>query len=204
MGDLPIEAERYRYRVVIERGTRIAQTQGNNHRKREREPVHITDETYPRLPKRRAPLQRENVIELSSDPDEPNVPNVTPPEVQHTRTGSGRQISPVSVSSTEDESEEGNPFEELDDEVFEVEVPDSEEDSDFVDTSLDEDDVEITGEKSGSTVQEDTTDVLPESSGTNKDKGKEKAVPEEPILDLQEELECFICCISPSLPSSNG
>jgi len=72
-----------------------------------------------------------------------------------------------------------------------------------VDTSLDEDDVEITGEKSGSTAQEETTDVLPESSGTKKDKGKGKAVPEEPVFDLQEELECFICCFPLSLPSND-
>jgi hypothetical protein len=107
------------------------------------------------------------------------------------------------VSSSEDESE-GNPFEELDDEVFEAEVPDSEADDDLVDTSLDEDDVEITGEKFGSTVHEDTTHMLPESSGTTgrkMDKGKGKAVVEEPepILDLQEELECIICCLSPPL-----
>jgi hypothetical protein len=199
--DLADEAERYRYRVVIERGMRNGIIWNNNVRKREREAALIAEEANPRLPKRRTPLQRDNVIELSSDPDEPVRNGLG--GLQHSRTGSGRQISPVSVSSTEDDSE-GNPFEELDDEVFEAEVPDSEADDDLVDTSLDEDDVEITGEKFGSTVHKDTTDMLPESSGTSgpkMDKGKGKAVLEEPepILDLQEELECFICCLSPPL-----
>lgn len=200
MEDLPDEAQRYRYRLVIQRGLRNAQIQeGNNNRKREREVAGILDEAASRLPKRRLPPADNNVIELSSDPDEPNAGHVH--VGQHTRGGSGRQISPVSVSSTDDESDPGNPFEELDDEVFEVEVPDSEEDDDLVDTSLDEDEVEITGEKSGSAAQENTTDMLPESSGTrdkSKDKGKGNAV-EEPILDLQEELECFICCSPSSL-----
>jgi hypothetical protein len=201
--DLPDEAKRYRYRLRIERGSRIGILWDNlRKREREREAALIAEDANPRLPKRR---QRDNVIELSSEPDERPVRPVRNElrGLQHPRTGSGRQISPVSVSSTEDESA-ANPFEELDDEVFEVEVPDSEQDDDLVDTSLDEDDVEITGGKFGSTVHEDTTHMLPESSGTTgtkKDKGKGKAVLEEPepILDLQEELECFICCLSPPL-----
>jgi len=190
------EAQRYRYRLVLLRGVRNAQIQGNNSRKRDRDVIGFPDETASRLPKRRVPPW-ENVIELSSDPEEPTAPNV--PAGKHNRGASGRQISPVSVSSTADDSEGEHPFEELDDEVFENEDAESEPYSDLVDTSLDEDEVEITGEKLQSAAREDTTDELPESSAaaavkeSSKDKGKGKAV-EEPIFDLQEELECFICC----------
>lgn len=160
--ELPIEAEKYRYRVVIDRGTRNRET--GNARKREREAYN--DE---RQPKR----QREDVIELSSDGDEP-VTNT----LQRTVGGSGRRISPVSVSSSSDEDVEIGTDESFDDEMENTLVDDDGRDG---------------------TVKPEFGDMnnpvdLMASSGTtaSSDKGKEALV--HPFVDVQEELECFICC----------
>jgi hypothetical protein len=58
---------------------------------------------------------------------------------------------------------------------------------DYLEDTLLEEDVQL----------DDSNNPIGESSGTtDKRKGKEVEIPPaQPILDLQEELECFICCI---------
>jgi hypothetical protein len=84
----------------------------------------------------------------------------------------GRRLTPVTVdSSTEDSLQaQSDEFDFLD----------------YLEDTLLDDDVQLNDDK-----------PLGESSGTT-DKGKGKEVeilPAQPVLELQEELECFICCI---------
>jgi len=142
-----VEAQRYRYRVVIEQGTR------NELISRNRE-----DEVI--IEGRNNKRKRIHVIELSSDGDEPPRP---PP------MASGRRLSPVTVSSSTSDDE-----------------------SSFLD-----DDLENTLVQDNTLVEEreDTDDTSPESSMSSIDKGKEREVLMDLSLDLEEELECIICCL---------
>jgi len=145
--DLPVEAEQYRYRVVIERGTRNEPIP----RKRENEAI---------IDGRNGKRQRIDVIELSSDGEEPPRP---PP------TASGRRLSPVTVySSTSDD-----------------------------DSSYSDGDLENTLVEDNTLVEEkgDTDDTSPESSTSSIAKRKGTEVFVDLSLDLQEELECLICCL---------
>lgn len=110
---------------------------------------------------------REDIIELSSDADELPRPIV-----------SARRIIPVTVDSTTDES--------------------SDLDEDLENTLVDDVDLFI-AEKSTSSESDQSRDVSASSSGTGSpaDKGKGKEVMVEQFLDIQEELECFICCLLP-------
>jgi hypothetical protein len=94
----------------------------------------------------------------------------------------GRRASPLTISSTTDDD--------VDEE--ENEVIDSDAEMDFFDDTLVED----------ALSWKESTDVNPEpSSSSTPDKGKGKEIAK-PALDLQEELECFICCI-PLLEMTN-
>lgn len=102
------------------------------------------------------------------------------------RTTSARRVSPVSVSSTADssESEDNGQTEAL---AFL---------SGYV-SSNDYERAEITEDE-----EEDDSAIVveAESSGTSSsspDKGKGKEVDTQEPLNMQEELECFICCIFP-------
>jgi hypothetical protein len=112
---------------------------------------------------------------LSSDGDEPNLRPIA--------GGSGRRISPVSVNSSSDslvEVESSNGFNE-----------------DFENTLVD-DDVLYAGEKTATIDNDNSMKFSASSSGTSSppDKGKGKEIISQSVLDLQEELECFICCLS--------
>jgi FHA domain len=150
------EAERYRYRVVIQRGTRNRNEL--NSKKREREVI---------IEERQNKRPREDIIELSSDGDEPP------------RRVIGESIIPVTVDSTTDE--------------------DSDIEEDLENTLVDDVDL-FTGEKSTSSESGQSREVSASSLGTSSssaDKGKGKEVMLEQFLDIQEELECFICCFFP-------
>ena len=162
-----MEAERYRYILTLERGTR---NDSGPSRKRGRESV---DEGQ------RKRARDEDVILLSSDNDN------TRPFLS--RTTSGRRASPVSISSTTDssESEDKGQADDLqslpryvsgDDYQREDEVTEDEDEGEADSTML------VEAESSGTT-----------SSSPNKGKGKE--VDSQEPLNLQDELECFICCI---------
>lgn len=153
-----MEAQRYRYRVTIERGTRT--TPGTStapqSRKRGREPIDVE------VPRKRA--REEDVILLSSDNDE-----TRPVVVQG--GSSGRRFSPVSVTSgTIDTS--GTEDMDLDDTLVDDEISEA----DFLHSPK-----AVEGESSGTT-------------SPDKGKGKETDIQQQ-TLDLQEELECFICCL---------
>jgi len=135
---------------VIERGTR-----NPGARKRGRENV---------LDVRNVKRQREDVIELSSDTEDPMVP-------QRTSSGKELRIEVVSVSSGSDV-----------DDIFDKDP----------ETTLVDDEVQFTGESSRSNNNSPKSSLETPPS----DKGKGKEVYREPALDLQEELECFICCSS--------
>jgi hypothetical protein len=139
-------------------------------RKRERE---VTNEEGARKRPR-----EEDVILLSSDPDEPTVG-----VIESTPMTTGRRLSPVSVHSSSEDLESVE-AEDEDDEFLDY----------FEDTLID-DELQF--------IDPDTEkEPVASSSGTtsspDKGKGKEVAIePIQPALDLQEELECFICCTSP-------
>jgi hypothetical protein len=165
---LAAEAERYRYRVVIVRGTRTPVPPVGVSRKREREVTN--DERASKRPR------EEDVILLSSDPDEPTVGVIEP-----TPMTTGRRLSPVSVYSSSEDSGQ-------------VEVDD--EDDEFLDYF---EDTLIDDELSNFTEKEPEASSSGTTSSPEKGKGKEVAIePTEPVLDLQEELECFICCTIPT------
>lgn len=127
-----------------------------NSKKREREVI---------IEERQNKRFREDVIELSSDGDEPPRPIV-----------GGRRIIPVTVDSTTDES--------------------SGVDEDLENTLVEDVDLFI-GEKSTSVDSNQSREVSA-SSSSSADKGKGKEVMMEQLLDITEELECFICCFLPS------
>lgn len=84
----------------------------------------------------------------------------------------GRRLTPVTVDSSTEDSLRAQSDE------FDF--------MDYLEDTLLEEDVQL-----------DSGKPLGESSGTT-DKGKGKEVeipPAQPVLELQEELECFICCI---------
>lgn len=143
---------------MIERGTRNPAA-----RKRGRENA---------LDGRNVKRQREDVIELSSDTEDPMVP-------QRASSGKELRIEVVSVSSGSDV-----------DDLFDKDP----------ETTLVDDEVQFTGESSRS------NNNSPKSSleASPSDKGKGKEVYREPALDLQEELECFICCLCFSRLSDNS
>jgi hypothetical protein len=154
---LPVEVERYRYRILIERGTR-GRNGVENSRKREREVI---------AEERQNKRQREDVIELSSDGDEPPLARV-------------RRMNPVNVDSSTSDEDTGY--------------------EDDFDATLVEDDILLVEGTSAAVGNDTLRGSSGTSSGTTRsmEKGKEKQVIVEPILDIQEELECFICCIVPS------
>jgi hypothetical protein len=139
---LASEAQRYRYRVIIERGTRNEMIP----RKRGNETIMDGQNTK---------RQRIDVIELSSDGEEPPRPPVV----------IGRRVSPVSIGSSTSDDDSSN--EDLDNTLVEE--------------------------------KEDMNDTSPESSTSSTNKGKGKELFVDLNLDLQEELECFICCLSSCL-----
>ena len=155
------EAQKLRYRVVIERGIRSLP-------KRARD---IPDE------QRQVKRIRRNIIELSSDGEE------------QTRTLT--DMSPISselralldASSDSGLEDDYGDF----DELAVADIP------------------ELSAESSGTSSGAGGSHNTPSSASgsqepsTKLDKGKGKEVV--PILDLQDELECFICC-TPSLLTS--
>ena len=139
--ELPLEAQRYRYRVAIVRGTGPNPTAPPS-RKRGREP--IDDE----VPRKR--IREEDIILLSSDNDE------TRPVVQ--LRSSGRRFSPVSVnSSTTDTS--GTEDMDLDDTLVDDEIPEE----DFLHSPK-----VVEGESSGTTSPDKgkgkETDIQPQQA----------------------------------------
>jgi hypothetical protein len=110
--------------------------------------------------------KEEDVILLSSDNED------TKPIVQN--ASGGRRFSPVTVNSTTDISGTED-MEEIDDTSLEDDIPVEE----FLGSSK-----MVHAESSGTT------------SSSSRNKGKGKEVDRGELLDLQEELECFICCIS--------
>jgi len=74
----------------------------------------------------------------------------------------------------------------------------SDADEDLENTLVDDVDL-FNGEKSTSSESDQSPRVSASSSGTSSvaDKGKGKGVMVEQFLDIQEELECFICCFFP-------
>ena len=164
--ELPVEARHYQYRVCLKRGTRIQTIQREIlpppplSRKRERD-YSMSLSVDERSSKRPREDDHE-VILLSSDGDEPVI-------ARH------QGQTPVTISSTTDESEEvaDSVFDELD--IFD-------------DTLVDDLDESMLswGEKK---------ETIAEASGSSTpDKGKGKEIVTS-TLDLQDELECFICCI---------
>jgi len=96
-----------------------------------------------------------------------------------------RQITPITVGSI-DSLDEGN----ADDEGDVLDLTGVTEEDIFDTLFSDFDKMEGTSSSGGDTV-----------TSLEKGKGKEKeAVSEPAILDLQEELECFICCINHLFP----
>ena len=164
--DLPFEAERYRYILTLQRGTR---NDSGPSRKRGRESI---DEGQ------RKRARDEDVILLSSDNDN------TKPFLS--RTTSGRRASPVSVSSTTDSSESEDKGQ-ADDLQFLPRYVSSDDCQGEDEVTEDEDEDEI----------DSAMVVEAESSGTTSsfpNKGKGKDVDSQEQLNLQDELECFICC----------
>lgn len=163
--ELPVEARRYQYRVCIKRGTRLQTIQREIppptlSRKRERD-FSMSLSVDERSLKRPREDDHE-VILLSSDGDEPVI-------ARHPAQ------TPVTISSTTDESEE-------------VAYSVSDELDNFDDTLVDDLD-----ESMLSWVEKKET--IAEASGSSTpDKGKGKEIVMS-TLDLQDELECFICCI---------
>lgn len=120
------------------------------------------------MEERNVKRQREDVIVLTSDADD------EPSLRRQVSNSGGHSIDLVSISSMSD-----------DDDMF----------HDNLMKALVDDDVQYTGETSGSS--DNSPNFSASSSGTSSiDKGKGKEAGSQPILDLQEELECFICCLS--------
>jgi hypothetical protein len=163
-------------------------------RKREREVTN--DERASKRPR------EEDIILLSSDPDEPTG------VIEPTPMTTGRRLSPFIVHSSSDES--GS--------VDSGSVDSGSVDSGSVDSgSMDSGSVEVEAEVDDfldnfeDTLIDDELRIfdrdtekepVASSSGTTSspDKGKDKEVVIEqtqPVLDLGEELECFICCTTP-------
>jgi hypothetical protein len=111
-------------------------------------------------------MREDDIILLSSDNDE------TTSLVPRPTSGT-RRVSPVSVNSTTDTSGMED-LDYLDDVLVDEDIPEDE----FLDSPK-----MVQAESSGTTT-----------SSTPNNKGKGKEVDSQQSLDLQEELECFICC----------
>jgi hypothetical protein len=172
--DLPTGAQKYRYRVVIEQTQSPRPTE--NGRKRGGEPI---------IPPRRVhsggTFKRVPVIELSSDGD-----SRSPEPQPSTSAAPVQQITPITVGSTS----------EVESEVGETTLPVR-----FVGSGMTEEevfdslfgDIEIEEVMEGTSTAETSQETIKPS--LDKGKGKEKEAATDPaVFDLQEELECIICC----------
>jgi hypothetical protein len=167
--DLPTGAQKYRYRVAIDQNQSTRPTETG--RKRTGEPI-----APPRRVLTGGSFKRVPIIELSSDGD-------SPPQERRASTSAApvQQITPITVDSTDEETTVpvvGSGMTE--EEVFE---------SLFGDIEMYE---VMEGTSSTGTSLETIKPSL------DKGKGKEKDAATDPaVFDLQEELECIICCKCP-------
>ena len=171
--DLPTGAQKYRYRVAIQHIPSVRPAE--NSRKRGGDPI-----SPPRRVLSGGTYKRVAVIDLSSDGDSPLA---APPA--STSGAPVQQITPITVDSTD----------EADSEVGETTAPvipgsgmTEEEVFDTLFGDIEMEDI-MEGTSTARTSQETVKGSL------EKGKGKEKEAVSDPALfDLQEELECIICC----------
>jgi hypothetical protein len=132
--------------------------------------------------RRRDSLKRAHIIELSSDGEDSPRPPPARPLNDVVNGADVRQITPITVDSTD--SVVGSNADDVADmlEVTEEELFNS-----------------MWGDVHDDKM-EGTSSVAETSQGTSK--GKEKEAATDPsVFDLQEELECFICCTTLHHPS---
>jgi len=175
--DLPTGAQKYRYTVSIQRGPRARfETSGaTTTKKREGEPISPAQ----RRDSVDGTFKRAHIIELSSEGEDSPRPPMRPTTSAIVGV---HQSTPITVGST-DSLDDRN----ADDEGVVLDLTGVTEE-DIFDTLFSDFDDKMEGTSSSGG---DTT------ASPEKGKGKEKeAVFELAIFDLQEELECFICCIN--------